>query len=67
MQVFTRLQKLLLCTSHKHTIVHIDDLGKDHDCDVRKWMDTITDAMEGKQLVNNNYVNVDYSSMKINL
>lgn len=41
LQVFTRLQKLLLCVSHKSTLSFIDKLGQNYDEPVKSWKEDI--------------------------
>ena len=41
MQVYTQLQRLLLCLSHKSTIRTIDKLGDGHDQAVIKWKNSL--------------------------
>ena len=36
-QVYSRLQKLLLCLSHEATLSFIEKLDKDYDKDVKSW------------------------------
>lgn len=40
-QVYTRLQKLLLCLSHKSTLSFIDKLGEGYDTAVHRWREDI--------------------------
>lgn len=39
LKVFRRLQKLMVCLSHKATIRTIDFIGKNHDVSVVSWRD----------------------------
>lgn len=50
LQTYTRLQKLLLCLSHKRTLTTLDALGKDHDGEVRKWRESIERTMTEVQV-----------------
>ena len=36
-QVFTRLQKLLICMSHKRTIAYLEKVGETYDAPVCEW------------------------------
>ena len=45
MQTYTRLQKVLLCLSHKRTLMHLDGCGEDHDGAVRKWCESTERSM----------------------
>ena len=40
-QVFTRLQKLLVCLSHKRTVAYMDRLGENHDRAVLEWRQSV--------------------------
>ena len=37
MKVYRRLQKLLLCVSHQHSLRCIDELGEGYDDEVMEW------------------------------
>ena len=37
MKVYRRLQKLLLCVSHQHSLRCIDKLGEGYDDEVMEW------------------------------
>ena len=43
-QVFRRLQKLLVCLSHKRTVTYLDKLGEKHDASVHGWRQSILEA-----------------------
>ncbi len=40
-----RLQKMLLCLSHRRSLTLLDALGKDHDKLVHRWRENIERAM----------------------
>lgn len=44
-QVYRRLQKLLLCLSHRHTNALLDEMGKDFSSDVYDWKAKILSAI----------------------
>ena len=48
-QVFKRLQKLLLCLSHKRSIAYVDKLGASHDAKVLQWKLRLEDVLFGSQ------------------
>ena len=52
LQIYTRLQKLMLCMSHKTTIRLVDQMGKNHDSDVCGWRDEILKTMTQPSSVN---------------
>ena len=45
MQVYRRLQKLLLCLSHTQTLTTLDRLGENYDESVLKWKTNLIDSM----------------------
>ena len=44
-QVYGRLQKMLLCLSHSQTLVTLDELGAGHDEEVRQWQANVTRSL----------------------
>ena len=48
-QVFKRLQKLLLCLSHKRSIAYVDKLGASHDAKVLQWKLRLEEVLFGSQ------------------
>ncbi len=40
-QVYTRLQKLLLCLSHSRSVAYVDVLGAEHDKPVLSWKESL--------------------------
>ena len=50
MQVYTQLQRLLLCLSHKSTIRTIDKLGDGHDQAVIKWRNNLEQLMASNEV-----------------
>ena len=48
-QVFKRLQKLLLCLSHKRSIAYVDKLGASHDAKVLQWNLRLEEVLFGSQ------------------
>ena len=46
--MFSRLQKLLVCPSHKRTIAYLDKVGENHDGAVLEWRKSI---LKSKSLV----------------
>ena len=45
MIVDIRLQKLLLCVSHKTTLKYLDKLGSGHDAKVMRWAESLRKEM----------------------
>ena len=43
-QTFTRLQKLLVCLSHKRTVAHLVKLGEGYDSAVLEWKHSILNS-----------------------
>lgn len=50
LQVFDRLNKLNLCVSHTATVSIVTALGKDHNKEVKKWRDEISQFIEDKKV-----------------
>lgn len=46
MQVYTQLNSLSLCTSHRRSLTLIDALGKDFDEPIRKWKKQVEDILK---------------------
>ena len=46
MQVYTQLNSLSLCTSHRRSLTLIDALGKDFDEPIRRWKEQVEDIMK---------------------
>ena len=42
--MFRRLQRLLICLSHKRTVAYLDKLGEKHDALVHGWKQSILEA-----------------------
>ena len=42
--MFRRLQRLLICLSHKRTVAYLDKLGEKHDTLVHGWKQSILEA-----------------------
>lgn len=45
MQVFRRLQRLLICLSLQRSIATVDRLGKGHDAEVHEWRQKLEQFM----------------------
>ena len=50
-QTYNRLQKLLLCLSHRATISSVDRLGSNHDTTVQQWKGELERYMAGKEVL----------------
>lgn len=46
MQVFTRLQRLGICLSHKATLNIVDRMGEHHDEKVLQWVQDLESAIQ---------------------
>jgi len=46
MQVFTRLQRLGICLSHKATLNIVDHMGEHHDEKVLQWVQDLESAIQ---------------------
>ena len=51
MKVYRRLQKLLLCVSHQHSLRCIDELGEGYDDEVMEWKRELEESV-GLPLLN---------------
>ena len=47
-QVYSRLQKMLLCLSHRQTLVALDELGTNHDAAVKQWQASIAGSLSSE-------------------
>ena len=47
--IIQRLQKLLLCLSHKRSIAYVDKLGASHDAKVLQWKLRLEEVLFGSQ------------------
>lgn len=55
MQVFNRLHKLHLCSSHRDTLKCLDILGSGYDAKVNLWRDELTPRIIQSEIVCDNY------------
>lgn len=44
-QVYNRLQKINICMSHQTVVRLIDQLGMDHDTDVKEWQSQLEQTL----------------------
>lgn len=50
LQLFTRLQKMMLCLSRKRTIAYLDEMGEGFDAPVTSWKGILEDVFLRKQV-----------------
>ena len=48
LQVYRRLNKLLLCLSHTRTLATLDKLGENFDEEVHQWMANLDSTLQSK-------------------
>ena len=66
-QVFNRLHKLHLCSSHRDTLKYLDILGSGYDAKVTQWKDELTQRIIQSESVSSTCTNKKDTNVRLHL